>query len=49
MLSLREGELPGDAYLEITVTPSLCRDADAYGLLLRAASVWTFYRFLHQL
>ncbi len=46
VLSLREGELPGDAYLEMTVTPSLCRDADAYGLLLRAASAYTFYRFL---
>jgi len=46
MLSLRAGTLPGDAYLEITVTPSLCRDTDAYGLLLRAASSRDFYRFL---
>jgi len=34
-----------DFYLEITASPSLCRDADEYGLLLRASSLRDFYRF----
>ena len=31
-------------YLEITVSPSLCRGADQFGLLLRAAPAPDFYR-----
>jgi hypothetical protein len=46
LLSLRAGVLPADLFLEMTITPSLCRGADAYGLLLRAASAKDFYRFL---
>ena len=32
-------------YAEITASPSLCRGADEYGLLLRFLSPATFYRF----
>jgi len=44
--SLRNGILPGDLYLEITASPSLCRGEDSYGLLVRAASNISHYRFL---
>ncbi len=46
MYSLRREALPGDFYLEITASPALCRGADEYGLLLRAASQLDCYRFL---
>jgi hypothetical protein len=45
LFSLRSGPELGDYYLEVTAAPSLCRGADAYGLLLRAASTPNFYRF----
>jgi hypothetical protein len=32
-------------YLEISAVPSLCKGADAYGLLLRATSAPDYYRF----
>jgi len=32
-------------YLEITASPSLCKGADEYGLLLRATSSLNYYRF----
>jgi hypothetical protein len=32
-------------YLEITANPNLCRQADVYGLLLRASGPLDFYRF----
>jgi hypothetical protein len=35
----------GDFYAEITASPTLCREADEYGLLIRAASERDFYRF----
>lgn len=35
-----------NGYIEITATPSLCRSADQYGLLFRAASVMDTYRLL---
>jgi hypothetical protein len=35
----------GDFYAEISAAPSLCRGADAYGLLLRAAGSSSFYRW----
>ena len=43
--SLRSGPELSDYYLEVTAAPSLCRGADAYGLLLRASSTPNFYRF----
>ena len=44
--SLRISPLPGDSYLEITATPSLCQGADIFGLYLRAASLGNGYRLL---
>ena len=44
--SLRAAPLPSDNYLEITVTPSLCKGADAFGLYLRAATPGDGYRLL---
>ena len=43
--SLLEQPIPGDSYAEITASPTLCRGADEYGLLVRAASSSEFYRF----
>ncbi|MBN1669054.1 MAG: hypothetical protein JW862_18315, partial [Anaerolineales bacterium] len=34
-----------DFYLEITASPSLCREADEYGLLLRVSPALDFLRF----
>ena len=36
LISLHRGALPGDYYLEITVTANLCRGKDAYGLIFRS-------------
>ncbi len=46
LYSLRSQPILENFYLEVTVNPSLCRDTDAYGLLLRAASPQDTYRFL---
>jgi hypothetical protein len=43
--SLRDGPDLRNFYLEITASPSLCRDEDEYGVLLRASSTRDFYRF----
>ena len=32
--------------LQVNVNVSLCRDEDSYGLLIRSASEWDYYRFL---
>lgn len=32
--------------LQVSVDVSLCRDEDSYGILIRAASEWDYYRFL---
>ena len=32
--------------LQVNVDVSLCRDEDSYGILIRAASEWDYYRFL---
>ena len=45
LYSLRQGVLLGDFYLEITASPSLCRDNDEYGLLLRVSPSLEFLRF----
>lgn len=46
LYSLRNEPTLNDFYLEITASPSLCRGADVYGLLLRAVSPQDTYRFL---
>ncbi len=46
LTSLRTAPLPGNYYLELTVTPSLCKDSDAFGLYLRAATPGDGYRLL---
>lgn len=45
ILSLRTEPVLTDFYTEITVRLSLCRSADAYGLLFRAMSSVDYYRF----
>jgi hypothetical protein len=45
LLSLYTPSPPENFYLEITVSPSLCRGADTYGMLLRAASTFDYYQF----
>lgn len=44
MISLQQNLVLGDFYAEITARPSLCRDGDSYGILVRAKAV-TYYRF----
>jgi hypothetical protein len=39
-------QIPYNSYLEITANPSLCRARDSYGLLLRAQSDASYYRFV---
>ena len=46
LTSLRNGVLPGEGYLEITLQASLCRPEDVYGVLVRAASPRDGYRLL---
>jgi hypothetical protein len=46
LLSFRKTPQLNNFYLEIDAQPSLCRGADAYGLLLRAASAGDFYRLV---
>jgi hypothetical protein len=45
LYSLRQGTDLADFYLEITASPSLCQDADEYGLLLRVSAAGDFLRF----
>ena len=44
MTSLRQGTFIDNYYAEITAQPSLCRDADNYGLLVRADGS-SYFRF----
>lgn len=46
LLSLRKSPQLSDFYLEIDVTPSLCRGEDNFGLLIRASSATNFYRVM---
>jgi hypothetical protein len=46
LISLRAAPLLNDFYLEIDTLPSLCRAEDNYGLLLRATSLFDYYRLL---
>lgn len=43
--TFRQGQIFGDMYAEITARPSLCRDADDYGLAFRAPNNIAYYRF----
>ena len=45
LYSLFRQEVPGDFYAEITAAPSLCKDNDTYGLMLRVAPSLEYYRF----
>lgn len=45
LFSLRQGTSLGDFYAEITASPSICRGADEYGLLLRVSPSLEFFRF----
>lgn len=45
LFSLLHGVSVSDFYLEITASPSLCREADEYGLLLRISPSGDFLRF----
>jgi hypothetical protein len=44
--SFMQQQIPGNSYLEITANPSLCRNRDSYGLLLRSESENSYYRFV---
>jgi hypothetical protein len=43
--SIREQPVLSDFYLEVTASPSICRNLDEYGVLLRVTSADDFYRF----
>jgi len=45
LYTLRDNPTLTDFYLEVTASPSLCRDGDEYGLLLRVSPTLDFYRF----
>lgn len=45
MTSLQRQMVLGNFYAEITARPSLCRDEDEYGFLVRASAA-TYYRFV---
>jgi hypothetical protein len=45
LYSLRQETSLSDFYLEITAAPSICRGGDEYGVLVRAASGESFFRF----
>ena len=44
--SFMQKQIPGNSYVEMTVNPSLCRNRDTYGLLLRSESENSYYRFV---
>lgn len=46
LLTLLSEPLLSEFDLQVDVNVSLCRGDDAYGLLIRAASDWDYYRFL---
>ena len=45
LYSLRSETVLADFYLEITASPSICRGADEYGLMVRVVSSQDFLRF----
>ncbi|HWQ47112.1 MAG TPA: hypothetical protein VN376_09600, partial [Longilinea sp.] len=44
--SLRSEPTLSNFYLEITASPNLCRAGDAFGVIIRATSLYDFYRLL---
>jgi hypothetical protein len=46
LASFRKTPQLSNYYLEIDILPSMCRDGDAYGLLLRASTPLDYYRLL---
>ncbi len=46
LVSLRRTPPLNDFYLEMTAEVSLCQTDDQYGLLLRAADEWNYYRWV---
>ena len=46
LISMRSASALTDFYLQITMTPSLCRGQDVFGVLVRATSNYNYYRFL---
>jgi hypothetical protein len=46
LTSLRGQPALSDFFLEVSANPSLCRENDSYGLLLRAANEWSYYRWV---
>jgi hypothetical protein len=45
LYSVRDDWVLSDFYLELTASPSMCRDLDEYGILLRISPRLEFYRF----
>ena len=45
LYSIRESPIFTDFYMEISAAPSLCRDLDEYGVLLRVSGISAYYRF----
>jgi hypothetical protein len=45
LYSLLTGIRPANFYAEVTASPTLCRDGDEYGMLLRFSSEADFYRY----
>lgn len=46
LTSQRQNTILNDFYLEISASPSICRGADEYGLLVRTTSAPSFFRFV---
>ncbi len=46
LTSLRSQPALDDFYLEVSANPSLCLEADSYGLLLRSVNQWSYYRWV---
>lgn len=45
LYSVRRDWIVSDFYLELTASPSMCRDLDEYGILLRVSPEQDYYRF----
>jgi hypothetical protein len=46
VVSMHRSATFDDMYLEVTARPSLCRDRDAYGVVIRAPNDVAHYRFV---
>ncbi len=45
LYSIRKDSILEDFYLEITASPSICRQKDEYGVIFHSASTQDFFRF----